>query len=238
MDFIRALDILAAHLLQKENASEPSKENDFDTSETFTPVITGPSTRIEEDEDGEFNEQERNQKITACRVVTEQICAPSLRNTSADFPRFLSVAVSSIIHIQGDKDINVRIVGEECLNKVIKELIDIYPDRILFELYKVIKRGRSCGRAQRASLTKFSEICHYIKPIKCRKYITSLLLPIAEIIAHGGEMIQESLATGMENICSTLIYHLKEKEVNHLIELFLKNMESESGYFNFLKHRD
>lgn len=54
----------------------------------------------------------------------------------------------------------------------------------------MIKKGRSCGRAQRAALVKFSEICHYIKPNKCRKYMTSLLVPMADIIAHGGELIQ------------------------------------------------
>ena len=110
-----------------------------------------------------------------------------------------------------------------------KELIDINPERILFELYKVIKKGRSAGRQLRASLIKFSEICKYIKPSRCRKYITSLLVPLSDIISEGDELLQESLANCMDNLSKILVFYLKDKEVNQLLDLFMKNLNNSSA---------
>eukprot|EP01119_Soliformovum_irregulare_P004870 TRINITY_DN1603_c0_g1_i1.p1 TRINITY_DN1603_c0_g1~~TRINITY_DN1603_c0_g1_i1.p1 ORF type:complete len:2158 (+),score=703.02 TRINITY_DN1603_c0_g1_i1:70-6543(+) len=174
------------------------------------------------------NEEQRKIKTTACRVVIDQICTPLLRNSS-DFPRYLSVATAGLVRLCGDEDINVRTVSGECLNRVVLELIDSFPERILFELYKVVKRGRSSGRSQKTALLKFSEVCRYIKPSKCPKYIMSLLVPFADIIAEGDETLQEALAASMDKICATLLDYLKEKEINYLLELFMKNINHETA---------
>eukprot|EP01133_Synstelium_polycarpum_P008416 gene8416-9901_t len=58
----------------------------------------------------------RKEKIEACRTIAEQICAPTIRNT-ADFPRFLSIAISLLLRAHGDKDLNVYSVAEESLNR-------------------------------------------------------------------------------------------------------------------------
>ena len=72
------------------------------------------------------------QKIAACRVVTDQICAPSLRyvqqiqcllmifRSSSEFPRFLSVAVAALLRVAGDNDVNVRTVADESINRIIR----------------------------------------------------------------------------------------------------------------------
>jgi len=176
--------------------------------------------------DKQPNEDEtesRKLKITACKVVVDQLTIPSLRN-SADFPRFLSVGSASLVRMHGDEDINVRAAAEECLNKIIYEFMVSHPERILFELYKIVKKGKASGRAQKSALLKFAEISHYIKPAKCRKYITSLLVPIADIINDGIDLMHEALSTAMEKISSNLLLYLKDKEIHHLIQLLLNNM--------------
>jgi hypothetical protein len=51
-------------------------------------------------------------------------------------------------------------------------------------------KGRVAGRSQRAAISKFAELCVYIKPSKCRKYITALLPPFFDIINEGDDTIQ------------------------------------------------
>ncbi|KAF2077646.1 hypothetical protein CYY_001033 [Polysphondylium violaceum] len=255
----------------------------------------------------------RKDKIEACRTVSEQICAPSLRNT-ADFPRFLSIAISLLLRAHGDKDLNVYSVAEESLNRTIKILIYSYHERILFELFKVLK-GRppmqtqqaanelkktgatttgtstpgditmsggvlpsvpstpilglgqagvagspptnsplggssisSSGansifntahqilskpfpfKSQRIALIKFGEVCSYIRPSKCRKYIISLVPPINNLLQLvEDESLQESISISMENISKILISYLKENEVHQLIDLFMKNLNQPSA---------
>ncbi|EGC29883.1 hypothetical protein DICPUDRAFT_95859 [Dictyostelium purpureum] len=288
MDLIRALDILSAQ------------------------VDTGDDHNL------------RKEKIEACRTISEQICAPSLRNT-ADFPRFLSIAISLLLRAHGDKDLNVYSVAEESLNRTIKILIYSYHERILFELFKVLKgkpqqqqdgkrlstsyngseisnslatQGGSIPstpvmnmgsnlsstnttpsfssplssnnltniinnlggstqtptpssssnanslfntasqilskpfpiKSQRIALVKFGEVCSFIRPSKCRKYILSLVPPINILLQiHDDESLQESIATSMENISKILIPYLKENEVHQLIDLFAKNLSQTSA---------
>lgn len=42
-------------------------------------------------------------------------------------------------------------------------------------------------------------------------------------------MMQETLSDAMDKICSTLVYYLREKEVNNLIELLVRNLADSSG---------
>ncbi|EFA83096.1 Huntingtin family protein [Heterostelium album PN500] len=243
----------------------------------------------------------RKEKIEACRTIAEQICSPSIRNNS-DFPRFLSIAISLLLRAHGDKDLNVYSVAEESLNRTIKILIYTYHERILFELFRVLK-GRSVDKkstgspnnnqmsssfytsgsdpsgsglfvssttssgsgsgsgsgstsgntnspnyqnvistaniilskpfpikSQRIALTKFGEVCQFIRPAKSRKYITSLLAPINQLLAMGSdEALQESIAIAMESISRVLISYLKEQEVTQFIDVFTKNLSHHSA---------
>lgn len=66
----------------------------------------------------EDDTESRKIKISACKVVVEQLSTPSLKSSN-DFPRFLSVGSASLIRMHGDDDINVRAAAEECLNRII-----------------------------------------------------------------------------------------------------------------------
>ncbi|GAM28565.1 hypothetical protein SAMD00019534_117410 [Acytostelium subglobosum LB1] len=219
----------------------------------------------------------RKEKIDACRTIAEQICSPTIRNNS-DFPRFLSITLSLLLRAHGDKDLNVYSVAEESLNRTIKILIYTYHERILYELFRVLK-GRPMDRkskesssgdpmttttstdkqqhtsttssssssstssssvlstayailskpfplkSQRIALTKFGEVCSFIRPSKSRKYITSLIGPINHLLSMtNDEALQESIAQSMESIARVLITYLKDSEMTQVIEVFLRNL--------------
>ncbi|KYQ92058.1 hd [Tieghemostelium lacteum] len=244
------------------------------------------------------DQQLRKEKIEACRTISDQICAPSLRNT-ADFTRFLSLAIPLLLRAHGDKDLNVYSVAEESLNRTIKILIYSYHERILFELFKVLKGrqiptttiagGQGSGniatndgmnpsapntpqrdnlinnitnqppiptttsttlsgsnsifthanlvlsrafplKSQRIALIKFGEVCSFIRPSKCRKYILSLVPPINTLLQiTEDESLQESISISMEMISKVLIRYLTESEAHQLIELFMRNLSQKSA---------
>ncbi len=49
------------------------------------------------------------------------------------------------------------------------------------------------------------------------------------MIIKGEETMQETLSQCMDKLCKTLVYYLREKEVNYLIELLVKNLADPSG---------
>lgn len=59
--------------------------------------------------------------------------------------------------------------------------------------------------------------------------MTSLLAPLADIIAEGDELLQEALAASMNRLCAVLLVYLKEQEVHHLLQLLLANMGHENA---------
>eukprot|EP01098_Paradermamoeba_levis_P017195 TRINITY_DN9730_c0_g1_i1.p1 TRINITY_DN9730_c0_g1~~TRINITY_DN9730_c0_g1_i1.p1 ORF type:complete len:139 (-),score=29.39 TRINITY_DN9730_c0_g1_i1:4-420(-) len=124
------------------------------------------SCPVNEGKEGDLQLYSRDEKILAIRVVCEQICLPALRSSS-EFPRFISVGISMLLHIHGDKDMNVWAVAEENLNKLIKTLIYFYSERILIDLYKGIK-SRETVRSTKAALAKFADVCHFMNPNRSR----------------------------------------------------------------------
>jgi hypothetical protein len=46
---------------------------------------------------------------------------------------------------------------------------------------------------------------------------------------QGDELIQETLSDSMDKLCRTLVYYLREKEVNNIIELLVRNLGDASG---------
>ncbi|EGG16421.1 Huntingtin family protein [Cavenderia fasciculata] len=282
MDLLRALDVLST-----------SSNYDDSNNNNFSPTQAAASSR---------------EKIEACRTIAEQICSPSIRNTT-DFPRFLSVAISLLLRVHGDKDLNVYSVAEESLNRTIKVLIYTQQnsERIIFELFRVIKgqsKTTQTGgttssllintqtkkqndassvlsspapsatstftptpssssssssspstsstslssssnvlstasvilskpfplKSQRIALVKFGEVCHFIRPNKCRKYITSLAAPINHLLRlTNDESLQDTIAGTMEPISRILMPHLKEGEVKEFIEYFIPNLYHSSA---------
>lgn len=169
----------------------------------------------------------RESRIKSCRLIAAHLCNLALR-ANTDFAAQLSRGIAALLHTCGDKDMSVWTVADETLNKVIKTLIASFQDRVLIALYKGIKSSEST-RARRSALLKFSEVCDHIHPTKCRKYVSSLLNVIQDIIERGDELIQQTLSDSMDKLCCTLVYYLREKEVNNIIELLVRNLADVSG---------
>lgn len=79
-------------------------------------------------------------------------------------------------------------------------------------------------KAQRYCLLKFAEMCPTIRPSKCRKYATSVLPVIEEILKNGNEMMQQTFSDSMDRILDILVYYLKEVEIQKLIDESITNL--------------
>ena len=80
------------------------------------------------------------------------------------------------------------------------------------ELYKEIKKNGP-SRCVRAALWRFADMCHLIRPQKCRPYIVNLLPCITRLCQRPEEAVQETLATSMAKLCPVLINFANDTEV-------------------------
>ncbi|PRP81029.1 hypothetical protein PROFUN_11181 [Planoprotostelium fungivorum] len=174
------------------------------------------------------NEADKRTKINYCRGVADGLLTGAIKN-HADFPRLLSISCASLLRMHSDEDIDVRTAAEESFNKVLVTFIDAHSDRILFELFRILKKGSDGGKAQRAAMKKFGDVCHFIKPSKSRKYITSLLPCIEQIIIESDEVMHEVMAISMEKLSQVMIFYLKENEIQRLIDLLLSQITNPSS---------
>ncbi|KAK7109044.1 hypothetical protein V1264_013160 [Littorina saxatilis] len=169
----------------------------------------------------------KKDKILHCNAVADCICAPNMR-TIADFPKFLGIAVEAFLTLCDDTEADVRMVSDECLNRTIKTLLETNLGRLQVELYKEIKKNGS-SRSLRAALWRFADMCHLIRPQKCRPYIVNLLPYIARICRREEETVQETLSNSMPKICSALMGFANDSEVKALLKSFLTNLMSPSA---------
>ncbi|XP_076466851.1 LOW QUALITY PROTEIN: huntingtin-like [Babylonia areolata] len=169
----------------------------------------------------------KKEKILHCNAVADCICAPNMR-TIADFPKFLGIAVEAFLTLCDDAEADVRMVADECLNRTIKTLLETNLGRLQVELYKEIKKN-GASRSLRAALWRFADMCHLIRPQKCRPYIVNLLPYIARICRREEEAVQETLSNSMPKICSALMAFANDSEVKALLKSFLTNLVSPSA---------
>jgi hypothetical protein len=169
----------------------------------------------------------REEKISFSRSVCESLCSSSLR-LNKDFPLFLAHALWSFLQLQGDKDMNIWTVTEECLNKLIQKYIHSSSEKILITLFKGIKHPTSI-RSQRVALVKFSEVCDHIRPSNIRRFMITLKKLFPTILKDTNEALHESLSIAMERLTETLFHFLSETEVNEIITIFSANFSLESS---------
>uniref|UniRef100_A0A673IMQ9 Huntingtin n=1 Tax=Sinocyclocheilus rhinocerous TaxID=307959 RepID=A0A673IMQ9_9TELE len=81
----------------------------------------------------------KKDRVTHCLTICENIVAQSLR-TSPEFQKLLGIAMEMFLLCSDDKESDVRMVADECLNKIIKALMDSNLPRLQLELYKEIKK--------------------------------------------------------------------------------------------------
>ncbi|XP_029645621.1 huntingtin isoform X2 [Octopus sinensis] len=169
----------------------------------------------------------KKDKMINCNVMADCICAPNMRSI-ADFPKFLGIAMETFLMLCDDPEADIRMVADECLNKTIKTLLETNLGRLQVELYKEIKKNGP-SRSLRGALWRFADMCHLIRPQKCRPYIVNLLPCIARVCKREEEAIQETLAASMQKICPVLMAFANDSEVKALLKSFLPNLKSSSA---------
>ncbi|XP_034861299.1 huntingtin isoform X5 [Mirounga leonina] len=125
-----------------------------------------------------------------------------------------------------DAESDVRMVADECLNRVIKALMDSNLPRLQLELYKEIKKN-GAPRSLRAALWRFAELAHLVRPQKCRPYLVNLLPCLTRISKRPEESVQETLAAAVPKIMASFGNFANDNEIK-VYELTLQ----------YTQHRD
>uniref|UniRef100_A0A8C3A9I3 Huntingtin n=1 Tax=Cyclopterus lumpus TaxID=8103 RepID=A0A8C3A9I3_CYCLU len=162
-----------------------------------------------------------------CLTICENIVAQSLSRTSPEFQKLLGIAMEMFLLCSDDSESDVRMVADECLNKIIKALMDSNLPRLQLELYKEIKKN-SASRSLRAALWRFAELAHLIRPQKCRPYLVNLLPCLSRITKRQEETVQETLAAAMPKIMAALGHFANDGEIKVLLKSFVANLKSSS----------
>ncbi|XP_028832755.1 huntingtin isoform X3 [Denticeps clupeoides] len=168
----------------------------------------------------------KKDRVTHCLTICENIVAQSLR-TSPEFQKLLGIAMEMFLLCSDDKESDVRMVADECLNKIIKALMDSNLPRLQLELYKEIKKN-GASRSLRAALWRFAELAHLVRPQKCRPYFVNLLPCLTRITKRQEESVQETLATAIPKIMAALGNFANDGEIKVLLKAFVANLKSSS----------
>uniref|UniRef100_A0A7N6BBY5 Huntingtin n=1 Tax=Anabas testudineus TaxID=64144 RepID=A0A7N6BBY5_ANATE len=169
----------------------------------------------------------KKDRVTHCLTICENIVAQSLSRTSPEFQKLLGIAMEMFLLCTDDSESDVRMVADECLNKIIKALMDSNLPRLQLELYKEIKKN-GASRSLRAALWRFAELSHLIRPQKCRPYLVNLLPCLTRITKRQEETVQETLAAAMPKIMLALGHFANDGEIKVLLKSFVANLKSSS----------
>eukprot|EP00058_Branchiostoma_floridae_P006836 XP_002592324.1 hypothetical protein BRAFLDRAFT_101261 [Branchiostoma floridae] len=146
----------------------------------------------------------------------------------AEFPKFLGISMEMFLASCDDKESDVRMVADECLNRTVKMLLETNLGRLQVELYKEIKKNGP-ARSLRAALWRFAELSHLIRPQKCRPYVVNLLPCFNRICRRQEDAVQETLANSLKKTFPVLGSFTNDAEIKVLLKTFLPNLRSASA---------
>ncbi|XP_066488921.1 huntingtin [Tiliqua scincoides] len=168
----------------------------------------------------------KKDRVNHCLTICENIVAQSLRNSS-EFQKLLGIAMELFLLCSNDAESDVRMVADECLNKVIKALMDSSLPRLQLELYKEIKKN-GASRSLRAALWRFAELAHLVRPQKCRPYFVNFLPCLTRVSKRPEESVQETLAAAIPKIMAAFGNFAYDNEIKVLLKSFLANLRCSS----------
>uniref|UniRef100_A0A7N8X764 Huntingtin n=1 Tax=Mastacembelus armatus TaxID=205130 RepID=A0A7N8X764_9TELE len=131
--------------------------------------------------------------------------------TSPEFQKLLGIAMEMFLLCSDDSESDVRMVADECLNKIIK-----------------VSRNNGASRSLRAALWRFAELAHLIRPQKCRPYFVNLLPCLTRITKRQEETVQETLSAAVPKIMVALGHFANDGEIKVLLKSFVANLKSSS----------
>uniref|UniRef100_A0A671NZB9 Huntingtin-like n=1 Tax=Sinocyclocheilus anshuiensis TaxID=1608454 RepID=A0A671NZB9_9TELE len=177
----------------------------------------------------------KKDRVTHCLTICENIVAQSLR-TSPEFQKLLGIAMEMFLLCSDDKESDVRMVADECLNKIIKALMDSNLPRLQLELYKEIKKN-AASRSLRAALWRFAELAHlqtcmnppfFNQFFLLRPYLVNLLPCLTRITKRQEETVQETLSSSIPKIMAALGHFANDGEIKMLLKAFVASLKSSS----------
>ncbi|XP_073969271.1 huntingtin isoform X3 [Rhodnius prolixus] len=166
------------------------------------------------------------EKISLCVLVADMICSPEARLADS-FSNLLSYSMETLFKMCEDQDSNIRMIADECLNRIIRIHMHTNMGKVNLELHKEIKRNGS-ARSLRAALWRFAELAHMIRPQKGKPNIQSLVSCIILIASREEESVLETLASSIPKIMAALGCFMSDTEVKELLQMFMKNIHSEN----------
>ncbi|XP_014242056.1 huntingtin [Cimex lectularius] len=166
------------------------------------------------------------EKMSLCVIITDMICTPEAKKVK-NFQNLLSYSMETLLKMCNDEDSSIRMIADECLNRIIRVHMDSNIIRINIELYNEIKRNQS-ARSLRAALWRFAELAHLIRLSKAKTCMQSLVGCIVNIAMRKEETVLETLATSIPKILSSLGCFLTDSDVKLLLETFMKNIHSDN----------
>ncbi|ELW62765.1 Huntingtin [Tupaia chinensis] len=129
------------------------------------------------------------------------------KKLSLEFQKLLGIAMELFLLCSDDAESDVRMVADECLNKVIKN---------------------GAPRSLRAALWRFAELAHLVRPQKCRPYLVNLLPCLTRTSKRPEESVQETLAAAVPKIMASFGNFANDNEIKVLLKAFIANLKSSS----------
>eukprot|EP01134_Creolimax_fragrantissima_P001298 CFRG1298T1 len=164
-------------------------------------------------------------RLDACRQLASALSETRYKQ-AADFPKFLSIAVSGLLLAFNDTDSNVRLAADESLNWVLRSNLDMHQGRLQLELYKEIKKTNAPVRSLRAAMLKFSELSRMTKPAKRRVFLNSLIGPLVNILGRtDSDLLQDTLQPLILNVCKEYGLFFTSSQTKILLDACLKNLK-------------
>uniref|UniRef100_A0A1Y1K0T3 Huntingtin n=1 Tax=Photinus pyralis TaxID=7054 RepID=A0A1Y1K0T3_PHOPY len=171
--------------------------------------------------------QRKKEKIHHCNIITDTIGNATIR-VAPNFDCLLGLCIEALLQLCDDQESDVRMIADECLNRLIKAVSDGNMSKIQIELHKEIKNNGT-PRSLRAALWRFAELAHYIRPQKGKPYVANLMPCIIKISARTEEMVHETLAGSFPKIMVTLGCFTTDNDIKALMKAFLNNISNSSA---------
>lgn len=163
-----------------------------------------------------------SQKIQNSVALTKQVTLINIKQA----PNLLNVAIKTLLCAYNDPDADVRTVIDECLNKIIRLVINHHVVKVQYELYQEIRRNGS-SRSLKAALSKFGLVSHKISPKQAKLFATQLVPCMLQLVCRKEDLIVNVLAESVELILQSLGRYLSDNDIKMLLKTLFDNvMES------------
>lgn len=136
----------------------------------------------------------------------------------------LGKTIENLLASCDHSDVDIRSSAAECLNRTVKSNLHTNFNRIQLEFFKELRNNGSSRRI-RAALTRFAELAHLFRPLKCRQYFVQLIPVIQTISARTNEeAIQETISTAMKKLMPVFGPYATKDETILLLKCFLPSV--------------